>query len=72
MRFGRVAIALALSAGGLSPVERLCRADPEPDHAPAHLALALPWIFVLGRASRGTGGYGCRAGCSWRGLTICG
>jgi hypothetical protein len=63
-RFGAVADCWRRGAGGVPPVERLCRADPNLITRPAHLALALPWIFVLGAAAQDG------AGCAPVGLAV--
>lgn len=72
-RFGAVAIALAIALVSFHMWNAFAGLIPNLITRPAHLALALPWIFVLGAAAQG-GRVSYWAGWAFLavGLTICG
>ena len=53
-RFGAVAIALAVALVGFHMWNAFAGLIPNLITRPAHLALALPWIFVIGAAAQGS------------------
>ncbi|MBR3372110.1 TRAP transporter permease [Roseinatronobacter sp. NSM] len=72
-RFGAVAIALAIALVSFHMWNAFAGLIPNLITRPAHLALALPWIFVIGAAAQG-GRVSYWAGWAFLavGLTICG